>query len=58
MKEIFQEYGGIVITVVAIIAVIAVVMAVIGNDATSVIGQAFSTLINQFVSKANITAGI
>ena len=32
MKEIFQEYGGILITVVAILAVIVVITAVIGKD--------------------------
>ena len=31
MKEIFQEYGGILITVVAILAVILVITAVVGN---------------------------
>ncbi len=35
MKEIFQEYGGILITVVAILAIILVVTAVIGSDANS-----------------------
>ena len=29
MKEIFQEYGGVLITVVAILAVILVVVAVV-----------------------------
>ena len=32
MKEIFQEYGGILITVVAILAVIVVITAVIGKE--------------------------
>lgn len=32
MKEIFQEYGGILITVVAILAVILVITAVVGTD--------------------------
>ena len=36
MKEIFQEYGGILITVVAILSIILVVTAVIGSDATGV----------------------
>lgn len=58
MKEIFQEYGGILITVVAILAVIVVITAVIGNDNNSAIGQAFTGLINDFVDQANTSAGI
>ncbi len=53
MKEIFQEYGGILITVVAILSVIVVVTAVIGSDGSSAIGKAFSNLIEQFFTKAN-----
>ncbi len=35
MKEIFQEYGGILITVVAILAVILVITAVVGTDTST-----------------------
>ena len=48
MKEIFQEYGGILITVVAILAIIVVITAVIGTDANSVMGKAFKDLITSF----------
>lgn len=58
MKEIFQEYGGILITVVAILSVILVVVAVIGSDETGAIGQAFSSLIDSFVERANTSIGI
>jgi hypothetical protein len=58
MKEIFQEYGGILITVVAILSVILVVVAVVGTDETSAIGQAFSNLITSFVEQANSSIGI
>lgn len=58
MKEIFQEYGGVLITVVAILAVILVITAVIGTDATSPIGKAFTGLIDSFVEQANANAGI
>ncbi len=58
MKEIFQEYGGIIITVVAIFAVIAVVIFVIGENDQSAIGKAFSALIKQFTDKANALADI
>jgi hypothetical protein len=52
MKEIFQEYGGILITVVAILAVIVVVMAVVGTNENGTIGTAFSELIKTFADQA------
>lgn len=58
MKEIFQEYGGVLITVVAILAVILVVTAVVGSDATGPIGTAFTNLINNFIDQANANTGI
>lgn len=58
MKEIFQEYGGILITVVAILAVILVVTAVVGKDTSGPIGQAFQTLVTNFINQANANTGI
>ena len=58
MKEIFQEYGGVLITVVAILAVIVVVTAVVGKDATGPIGNAFTNLINNFIAQANANTGL
>ena len=58
MKEIFQEYGGILITVVAILAVIVVITAVIGKDENGAIGQAFMQIINYFVAQANANTGV
>ena len=58
MKEIFQEYGGILITVVAILAVIVVITAVIGKDENGAIGQAFMQSINNFVAQANANTGV
>ena len=46
MKEIFQEYGGILITVVT---------AVIGSDATGIVGKTFSDLITNFSNHANMS---
>ena len=43
MKEIFQEYGGILITVV------------IGSDATGIVGKTFSDLITNFSNHANMS---
>ena len=58
MKEIFQEYGGILITVVAILAVIVVITAVIGKDENGAIGQAFKRIINNFVAQVNANTGV
>ena len=58
MKEIFQEDGGVLITVVAILAVILVITAVVGKDASGPIGNAFSNLINNFIAQANANTGI
>lgn len=57
MKEIFQEYGGVLITVVAILAVILVVVAVVGKDASGPIGNAFSELIKYFINQASSNGG-
>ena len=58
MREIFTEYGNVLITVVAVILVITVVTAVIGNDTGGVLGKAFSELIENFFSMANENSGI
>ena len=58
MKEIFQEYGGILITVVSILAVIVVITAVIGKDENGAIGQAFMQIINNFVAQVNAKTGV
>lgn len=55
MKEIFQEYGGILITVVAIMSVLLVVSAVIGNDTNSPVAQAFMNLFNNFVAEVKFS---
>lgn len=58
MKEIFQEYGGILITVTAVVAVIGVVIAIVGTDSTGIIGSGFSGIIKKFIDTANSAAGI
>lgn len=58
MKEIFQEYGGILITVVAILAVILVITAVVGTDTSGSIGSAFQTLVKNFIDQANKNTGL
>ena len=58
MKEIFQEYGGILITVVAILAVILVITAVVGTDTSGQIGSALQTRVKNFIDQANKNTGL
>lgn len=58
MKEIFQEYGGVLITVSAVLSIILVMTAVIGTDESSIIGTAFTNLINSFLQQAGDSAGV
>lgn len=55
MKEIFQEYGGILITVVAVMSVLMVVSSVVGTDVNSPIAQAFMNLFNNFVTEVQFS---
>ena len=52
MQEIIKEYGPALIAVVAIISLIALIMFLIGSDSNSVVGSAFTNLINDFFEKA------
>lgn len=53
MQEIFKEFGPAIITFFVIVALIGLVATLIGSDQTSVVGKAFSDLINSFFSKAS-----
>ena len=57
MKEIFQEYGGVMVTIIAIVALIGVMTAVIGTGEDGVIGSAFTQLIESFFEQAGLGAG-
>ena len=54
MQEIIKEYGPTLITVIAIVALVALTIALIGEDETSIVGQAFSGLITDFFEKASL----
>lgn len=45
MKEIFEQYGGAIITVIAVVALAALITLVIGTDSSSPVYQAFNELI-------------
>lgn len=52
MKEIFEQYGGVLITVVAVLAMVVLISAIVGSDESSTIGKAFSKLISDFIAHA------
>lgn len=53
MQDIIKEYGPAVISVVVIGAMIALVTFLIGSDDSSIVGQAFQSLINSFFTNAS-----
>ena len=57
MKEVFQEYGGVIVTIIAILSLIAVITAVIGTGEDGIIGSAFAELIQSFLNQAGVTLG-
>ena len=61
MKEVFQEYGGVIVTIVAIVALISVISAIIGTGQegnSGVVYGAFQDLMNSFVEKAGLFSGV
>lgn len=52
MKEIFEQYGGAIITVIAVVALAALITLVIGTDEKSLVYQAFHTLISNLGNHA------
>lgn len=55
MKEIFEQYGGAIITVIAIIALAALITLVVGSDSSSPVYKAFSDLITNFYKSVSST---
>lgn len=53
MQDILKEYGPAILTVIAILALIVLVKALIGSDARSIVGGAFTSLINSFFNTAS-----
>lgn len=48
MKEIFEQYGGTIVAVIAVTALIGIIRLVIGTDANSVVYEGFHNLIHNF----------
>lgn len=57
MKEVFQEYGGVIVTIIAIVALIGVISAVIGTGENGIIGSAFTDLMERFFEQAGVSLG-
>lgn len=57
MKEVFQEYGGVIVTIIAIVSLIAVISAVIGTGEEGIIGSAFTDLMESFFNQAGMSLG-
>lgn len=57
MKEVFQEYGGVIVTIIAILSLIAVITAIIGTGENGIIGTAFTELIENFLEQAGVAPG-
>ncbi len=57
MKEVFQEYGGVIVTIIAIVSLIGVITAVIGTGENGIIGTAFTELMEGFFQQAGVGLG-
>lgn len=57
MKEVFQEYGGVIVTIIAIVSLIGVISAVIGTGENGIIGSAFTELMENFFEQAGVFPG-
>ena len=57
MREIISEFAPVILEAIAVFALITLIKAVIGTDATSIVGKAFSDIITGFYSKATASGG-
>lgn len=53
MQKIFEEYGGVIVVALAIVALIAVVALLVGGANGGWIGEAFSDIVEKFLSKTS-----
>lgn len=58
MKEIFEQYGGAIITVIAVVALAAMITVIIGTDSTSPVYQAFDSLLKNLGGLAKPNTGV
>lgn len=55
MKEIFEQYGGAIITVIAIVALAALITSVVGSDDKSPVYLAFDGLLKNIGTQTKAT---
>lgn len=55
MKEIFEQYGGAILTVVAILALVTIVSTLLKAD--GVVYNALADLVKNFASTAGVVKG-
>ena len=53
MQKIFEEYGGVIVTVIAIVALIGIVALLMEGENGGWIGAAFKDVVDKFLSKAS-----
>lgn len=54
MKEIFEQYGGVIVTVIAIVALAAMITAIMGSGNSGPVYNAFQGLIDNFTTNAGL----
>lgn len=56
MKEIFEQYGGAILTVVAILALVSIVTALLQTGENGVVYAALTKLVTEFAPGAGVGA--
>ena len=51
MQKIFEEYGGVIVTVIAVVALIAIVTVLLADG--GVMSEAFNNIVTAFTNKAD-----
>lgn len=57
MKEIFEQYGGAILTVVAVLALVSIVTALLQTGENGIVYGALTDLVKNFASSAGVGAG-
>lgn len=54
MKEIFEQYGGVIVTVIAIVALAALITGIMGGGSSGPVYEAFKNLIDNFAKNVGV----
>lgn len=52
MKEVFEQYGGVIITIIAIIALLTIIYLLMQNDEDGIVYKAFTNALSEFYDNA------